>query len=589
MSRHGCMAAVCAAALALAAAAGGAGAAAPAPSSGAAGEAPEQFRVWGARAAAHPYLGDPGLDAPGPVRVEATDADKARGLVVFARPATALVRPDEVPAAAARAERLAAADCPGQYGPVTFLVAALAGGEFSVGVTDLAGPGGKKIPAANLDVRAVRYAKVTARGKTETIPLLLEKGGPKAVAANRIQQFWITYFVPEDAAAGTYEGRVRILVGGEERLAMPLALTVHPFRLADPPLDLYLYYNHPTEPSALGLIARQLADQRCHGMTVSTLGAPVTHEGDLAREALAPFLDAYRKTGFPGKHVYVGLWNRITAEWLNEPDKSIQMYGPWFRYYPFSEALDKRYVDTVKMIREEARERGLELVLQVADEAGSHPWTIPATQHYLDLVRRQAPGTLLELTCGGGWAMGYPEHDLWKGRLDIWSTNRWLADKLEIVRKREPDAKFLPYNMAGGGSLPGGLEAARAFFGCFVWKARALGGAQWTYWHNATPEDNYTWPAEAAGEGNVPTLRWEAAREGAKDLRYLALLESRLQGASGPACDAARALLGEIAEKTDLRTGEYDPITGGRIPAQAAEVYDGWRARAAALIVKLKP
>lgn len=552
-------------------------------------DVPEQFRVWGTRAAAHPYLGDPGLAGPGSSEVAATGEEKERGFLVFAWPAAELVCPDFDLASDARCAALSAADCPGQYGPVTFAVLALGAGEFSVTVTDLESGGGAKIPASHLDVRAVRYARVTYRKEARTIPLLLEKSGRTAVAARRIQQFWITYHVPEGAAAGTYEGKVRILLGGEEKLALPLRLTVYPFRLGEPDTDLYIYYNNSKDAAGLDLVRKELADQRCHGMTLSTLDPPVTHDGDLTREALAPLLDAYKEAGLASRRVYVGLWNRITSEWLNEPDKSIKMYGAWFRYYPFSETLDKRYVETVKMIREEAVKRGLGLILQVADEAGSHPWTIPATQHYLDLVRREVPGVLLELTCGGGWAMGFPEETLWHGRLDIWNTNRWLTDKLAIVRKNEPKAEIGVYNMAGGGSTPGGLAAARAFYGVFAWKSKARGAAQWTYWYSGTPEDNYTWPSERPGEGRVPTLRWEAAREGAKDLRYLALLEARLKGARGPAADEARALLAEIAEKTELRTGDYDPITGGRIPAQPAATYDAWRARAAALIGKLKP
>jgi len=546
---------------------------------------PEQFTVWGAHAKAHKYLGAPGLDTPGLGNLA---MDEAQGFVVLRWAAPTHITPDAPPLDMKDlCTDLAAADCPGQYGPVTFIVAAAKPGDFSVAVTDLTGPGGKSIAAENLDVRAVRYAKVTARGKTETIPLLLEKSEKTPVAANRLQQFWITYFIPEGTPAGTYEGKVRIRVGGEEKLALPLKLTVYPFKLAEPEADLYVYYNNKTEAAALPLVAKELIDQRCHGMTVSTLGPPVTRDGDLTREALVPLLDAYKKAGFSGRNVYVSLFNRITCEWLNEPDKSIKMYGPWFRFYPFSEKLDKRYVDTVKMIGEEAAKRKLALVLQVADEAGSHPWTIPGTQHYLDLIRKEVPGTLLELTCGGGWAMDYPEHELWHARLDIWSTNRWLADKLDIVRKNEPKAKIFVYNMAGGGSLPGGLEACRGFYGFFVWNAKACGGAQWTYYHDATPEDNYTWPAEAAGEGNVPTLHWEAAREGAKDRRYIATLEKVAADKDGQWAIEAWAILHEMGRNVELKTGEYDPITGGRIPAQPAKVYDGWRARIAEQIVKL--
>ena len=550
------------------------------------GAPPEQFHIWGDRAKAHPYLAESGPESP-LAAVEAAAEEKARGFIVFASPPAFLIRPDFVPAAADRCAAIAVRDCPGQYGPITFAVLALRPGEFSAAVTDLAGPGGKTIAAENFDVRVVRRVKVTAKNTAEVIPLLVEACDKAAVPERCHRQFWITYRVPDDAAPGAYEGKVRILVGGEGKLALPLRLTVHPFRLVEPDVNLYIYYNNSTEASSLPLAEKELADQRCHGMNMAPLSLPVTRDGDLAREALAPWLDLYRRIGFARPHLHVGLWNRITAEWLNTPDASIKMYCPWFRYYPFSERLDRRYVETVKMVRDEARARGLELVLAVADEAGSHPWTTEATQHYNDLVKAQVPDVLRELTVGGGWAMKRPEDELWKGRINIWTTNRWLADKLELVRQGDPKAVIQIYNMAGGGSSPGGIEGPRLLYGFFNWKANVAGAAQWTYYHNATPSDNYTWPAEDARQGRVPTLRWEMVREGAKDRRYLATLEGKLVGKRGPAADEARKFLDEIAARIILRTDQYDPIGGGKIPTEPPGTYDGWRDRIAELIRKL--
>ena len=260
------------------------------------------------------------------------------------------------------------------------------------------------------------------------------------------------------------------------------------------------------------------------------------------------------------------------------------MYCPWFRYYPFSERLDRRYAETVKALRDEAKRRGLELVLTVADEPGSHPWTTEATQHYFDLVKREVPDVLRELTVGGGWAMKRPEDELWKGRIQIWTTNRWLQDKLDLVRSGDAKAVFQIYNMAGDGSAGGGIASVRAFFGFFLWKTGSAGAAQWTYYHNATPACNYTWPPEDASQGHVPTLRWEMAREGAKDRRYIATLESRLAGKTGPAADEARKFLGETSSRIILRTDQYDPIGGGRVPCEPPGTYDQWRDRIAELI-----
>jgi hypothetical protein len=550
----------------------------------AAGAVPEQFQAWGDRARSHAYLADPGDEAPLAAAFAGSAEEKARSFAVLARPADFVIRSDFAPAEADRCADLSARDCPGQYGAITFAILALAPAEVSVAVTDLAGPGGRRIAAENFDVRSVRGIKVTTKGKAEVVPLLLEKADKAPLAASGLRQFWITYFVPPATPPGTYRGKVRILAGGTEKLALPLSIVVYPFALAEPGANLYLYYNNSTEAADLPRIRKQLMDQRAHGMTQATLIVPVTRDGDLTREALGPLLDAYKSAGFAGTHLNVGLWNRITAEWLNTPDASSKMYCPWFRYYPFSERLDRRYVEAVKMLRDEARRRGLELVLAVADEAGSHPWTTEATQHYFDLVKREVPDVLRELSVGGGWAMKWPEDELWKGRIQIWTTNRWLQDKLDLVRGGDPKAVFQIYNMAGDGSAGGGIASVRAFFGFFLWKSAAAGAAQWTYYHSGTPACNYTWPAEDAAQGHVPTLRWEMAREGAKDRRYLATLESRLTGKSGPAADEARKFLGEINSRVILRTDQYDPIGGGRVPCEPPGTLDQWRDRIAELI-----
>lgn len=87
--------------------------------------------------------------------------------------------------------------------------------------------------------------------------------------------------------------------------------------------------------------------------------------------------------------------------------------------------------------------------------------------------------------------------------------------------------------MGGAGSAKEGTQASRLFYGFFTWKAKADSVAQWVYRHNAIPDHNYAWPAQDASRSKVPTLRWEAVREGAKDCRYLATLEKLIAGNQG--------------------------------------------------------
>jgi hypothetical protein len=409
-----------------------------------------------------------------------------------------------------------------------------------------------------------------------------------------LAQIGVTYFIPPDAPAGLYKGTVTVAAGKMET-DFPLELKVYPFKLVEPDVNLYIYCTPSEDPGQLDLVRKQWVDQRCHGMNCSQLPAPVTRDGDLVEPSLARLLDAYKSVGFARPLVFVDLYNRIAAEWVNAPDKSIGMWGAWFRYYPFSEKLDRRYVAAVRVLRDQAARRGLKVVLTVADEPGSHPWTTTAAQHYNDLIKTELPDVLRELTVGGGWAMKRDEDQLWKGRINIWTTNRWLPDKLQLVRKGDPNAVIQLYNMAGGGSGEGGTQAARLFYGFFNWKAEAAGAAQWCYCHSSTPRENYTWPAADPAQGNVPTCRWEAVREGAKDRRYVATLEKLLETRKptgdlrDKAAEDGAALLREISSQIKLVSLEtYDPISGGRIPAHPPGTYEQWRVEIADCIERLQ-
>jgi hypothetical protein len=545
---------------------------------------PDQFACWGERAREHSYLRPAQVSPLAADAVAATPQETAQGFVFLAAPVTAAIPPAQVMEKAHRAAVLEGRECPGQYGAVSFFLVPLRDMTVSLVPTELRATNGHPLAVENLDVRAVRCIAVGEGADEQTLPLLLEEAGAVRLTAFVPRQFHLTYYVPPGTAAGLHAGTVGVRADGAAT-GIPLRLRVNPFELAASPCSLYIYCSSPAAASGLEAWRAELTDQRCHGMTMSMIDGPVTREGDLLPGQLDALLEAYAAIGFPEPRFHMDLWNRITSEWLNTPDKSIGMWGPWFRYYPFSAELDTRYVRTVRQIRDAARRRGLELVLAVADEPGSHAWTIPATQHYLDLIKGEVPDVERELTVGGGWAMGEPENELWRGRLDVWTTNRWLPEQLAQVRRDDPEARIQLYNMGGPGSGAGGLQAARVLYGFFNWKAGADGVAQWVYNHSSTPEHNYVWPAEDGRP--VPTLRWEAVREGGKDRLYLATLESTLAGREGPVADEARAFLDEIRAKVELRNADWNPIDGGRVPSLPPGTYDAWREQVADLIADL--
>ena len=547
-----------------------------------AGEKPEQFLIWGGHAAPDVYLADPGIGAPAALQPAPAKVEKSLGYALLSGPAFTPVKPDDPSAAFPRCTGLSAADCPGQYGPLVFWIQAIKGGEYRIVAGDLTGPGGRAIPAENLDIRVVRSVALEKDGKKEAVPLLLESFDRARISSGNRVQFWVTYSVPADAGPGIYAGKLRITRNGKYAAELPVSIGVYPFKLNEPEINLYIYQEDPADPVEL---SRWLADQRLHGMNLGMVSVPVTREGDLKLDELRVKLDEYAKAGFPRKLVHLDLWNRITSEWLNDPDKTIGMWGPWFRYYPFSDDLDRRFVSAVETIRDECRARGMEPVIESGDEAGSHPWTIPAVIHYNELLKKRVPGVPREETVGGGWAGGEPEEQHFKGLVNVWTTNRWLPEKLEIVRKNDPQAVIQLYNMAGAGSGPGGVLAPRALYGFYGWKAKVGGVTQWVYNHPGTPEHNYAWPAMDGGM--IPTIRWEAVREGVKDRRYIATLEKMLAVKKGPTVAEARKYLDGIAALIELKHEDYDPVSGGRIPAASESVYEEWRAGIAAAIVGL--
>jgi len=149
---------------------------------------PEQFQVWGKQHKRHPFLVDAGT-IPVAAPLQVTAQEEHRGFIVVSKPSDFVAKSDFTPTAADRCAALAAGDCPGQYGAVTFRIVSLLANEYSVAVTDLAGPGGKAIGAEDFDVRAVFCIRTEAKGKEEVVPLLLEACGKVALSQKDSRQF----------------------------------------------------------------------------------------------------------------------------------------------------------------------------------------------------------------------------------------------------------------------------------------------------------------------------------------------------------------------------------------------------------------
>jgi len=111
---------------------------------------------------------------------------------------------------------------------------------LTIECADLRGPGGTAIPAGRIDVLRVRYVGVSHPTDRSAAPgawpdPLPPLRGPLTLPAGTNQPFWIRVNVPRDAAAGVYEGAIRLRADGGWSAAVPLRVGVFGFALPDRP------------------------------------------------------------------------------------------------------------------------------------------------------------------------------------------------------------------------------------------------------------------------------------------------------------------------------------------------------------------
>jgi len=98
-------------------------------------------------------------------------------------------------------------------------------------VSDLAGPGGTKIPAAAVQVRGALYAANNRQYDTLTAPIPAEVSGKNGAAL----PVWFTVRVPKDAAAGEYKGEVKVSADGlAAPVSCPLIVRVADWTMPEP-------------------------------------------------------------------------------------------------------------------------------------------------------------------------------------------------------------------------------------------------------------------------------------------------------------------------------------------------------------------
>ena len=245
-----------------------------------------------------------------------TDAEKARGFVVYQHPATMIAPSRHIPRRGQVLDGdrpVAMSLCAGETRSAVAIVHPLRDLP-SVGIRfgELTGAAGAVIQPENL--RADRVETMVYRANTYRqyvrMPRAIVRFDAMDLPAGNPSQFWIYCTAPDDARPGVYEGTASILSQGRDIGQIPLRVEVYPFKLAPVPAQWSMYFYYPPNEELL----RELKYMQSLGMNSVIYSPPaqsmfdrLSIDGEEVSFDFAPddiFMAAYKKAGYTRPVIY---------------------------------------------------------------------------------------------------------------------------------------------------------------------------------------------------------------------------------------------------------------------------------------------
>ncbi len=424
---------------------------------------------------------------------------------------------DFVPAEKQLTSKIRLWGSPNQYIAGTFAVRALVGvKEFNVSVTDLVGPIKSK-PIKEIDVRVVSVwdnkSSLFERFSAQKIPIpdmLLKDdrtgtppkgrqggfGGASCISsipAHQSRQFWLTVHVPASYPAGIYKGKIQLGIAKSRirSMTIPIEIEVLPIdlRMAEGYNSIYYIGRpggtvsaYPGRKISVERYKAELADQVRHGLNTTTVygSALLMHYLREAGMTKPPCLMYWPDTDQP-KEV-------ADAKALGFED--VLFYG----------------VDEPNAPQEIERCR-LEAVRRL--NAGLHTFTAINNE-----VAQEALKDVIN----------HPVYTIY--RFDG-------KDNPAVMYARSKGFHPVSYALLGQ-SFP---LHNRAMMGLYNKACGYEGSSPWAYYESTESDvygsecfaHNVTYPDEFGNP--IPTLRWEAYRDGIDDVRYLEALDRSIADA----------------------------------------------------------
>jgi hypothetical protein len=359
---------------------------------------------------------------------------------------------------------------------------------------------------------------------------------PVDILANGNKQFWITVKVPEDAAPGTYTGKIQIKSGEGDNTSLALNLKVLPFKLPKPYYDSSIYYCGVLDPRDTGSISSgnksraqlvvELKNMAEHGIT-----NPITYQGFDNKELLKEHLSA-----------------RAAAGMDNEP-----LY--YLGFGPFGN------VDRPREFMDFARGIGIrEVYFYGKDEAKGD-----------ELIRQREKWTEIRKLGGKVFVAGYKDENFKRmGDILDLSVCAFYPYKEEAEKWHSIHHKVWCYgNPQGGVEDP---EVNRRNYGLLLWQNDYDGACTFAYqyrfgniWndfdHPIYRDHNFTYPTV---DGVIDTIAWEGYREGVDDMRYLTKLQQLIASANASGDPGLITIANQATAYLDTIDASHDDLDAAR-------------------------
>lgn len=470
-----------------------------------------------------------------PANSPLTPAGKERGFVAFPVAPFETVLPDSLPSADSVGGTMRIRACAGEFEPASFAIRAVKPLRDVTLITSDLVFDDNRIPADAIDAHVVNVwmqagpatMADAALGAGQLVPELLLKDDRVELTGARpevrltgpvnteldpdsTKQFWLTVRVPDKAPAGRYRGDVAVTTRDTAPLKMPLEVEVLPFSLSPSRKKQGIWFKAERRPDQREYVEpdvylRLLEDVRTHGMQF------VTIRGRNMRIA-EDVLKIHQSAGMSGMTIW--------SSWF---PSSVSDFGP-----------------LRDNLEQATRKHGYErLYFQAADEPNSDEQIARAIT-YFGKVKAAGGRTFCNIM---------PEYALRLGdRLDIPCVG--YANFFGSLERPEPVPKQASEALATLLKSHNDVwyywqcrvedpRINRLLFGFLLMKSPAAGAMPYTYSTLEAEQPFDDWSALQRGQisrsgggavyhtraGSLPTIQWEAAREGVDDARYVTTLE----------------------------------------------------------------